>query len=142
MKIFCCLTRSRLPLVCLFATFLSTPVFAQEAPTPEPRGPFLTGLYGSYIAAQIADVDSTRRAVSVGLREGNGLMRGCVQAGLSCTVPLKIGITAGILYSVDRFVRPMSKQAAIATMFSLTLMQSVVSGRNYALYFTVKGRQR
>lgn len=119
---------------------MSTPAFAQEP--PQPRGALLTGLYAGYVAGQLGDIDSTRRFLSIGLKEGNGHMEGCVGAGLKCTVPLKVGVTAGVLVVIDRVVRPKSRQAAIANMIVLNALQWVVTGTNYSVYLAVKGRAR
>ena len=123
---------------------LPATAFAQDAPIPPPesRGALLTGLYAGYIAAQLGDIDSTRRFLSVGLREGNPAMKGCVGAGMKCIVPLKVGVTAGVLLLVDQAIRPTSRQAAIAQMLVLNALQWVVTGTNYSVYFSAKGRQR
>lgn len=104
------------------------------------RGPVLPYLYGSYAVAQALDIDSTMRFRSLGKKEGNGLMVGCVTLGLRCLLPVKAAATAGILLAVDRLSRPVSREAAVATMIGLNVLQWAVTGHNYAIYFGASKR--
>jgi hypothetical protein len=111
-------------LVAFVVLLVATPAFA------EPRGLLLSGAYAAFVGSQALDIHSTHLGLSRGAVERNPFVGSCL-AQVGCAFGVKSMTTAGVLWMVDRHVRPKSRTAAIVTVVALTAVQGAVAARNY-----------
>jgi len=89
----------------------------------------LVPLYLAFVALQVADVASTRRALEAGGREANPIVRGLANNS-AAMLAVKAGATAGTIYLVERLWKK-NRTAAVILMTALNGAYAAIVAYNY-----------
>jgi hypothetical protein len=126
------LTRRAVLLVAFLAVPAGAHAQAETEPLP-PRPAVLMPLYGSFVAFQALDFDSTRRAIRSGAgREANPLL-GSIANSSAGLAAVKVGTTAVVIYASERLRRNRHPVAAVALMIGMNSAYAIVTAHNYSV---------